>query len=132
MIFPRAIVVFCTLLVGCSDSPSPVEVCNQVLEFGIDVFSKVEKGNMEYFESELEKIEGLHSAYRDCGNYFDSIPNFKMRLFMAETNMIFLVDDYRAKLKSGDEIEAKYSTKLMGEKIKNISVWAKYQLAEID
>ncbi|WP_420389927.1 hypothetical protein [Marinobacter sp.] len=86
---------------------------------------------MEDFENDLAKIENLESAYGDCGKYFSSIPNFRARLFLAETNIEFLVEDYRAKVESGSEIEAAFPEKFMGEKIKSISVWAKYQLAEI-
>lgn len=87
---------------------------------------------MESFVNELEKVENLKVAYGDCGKYFSSIPDFRARLFMAETSIEFLVKDYRSTVESGSEIGAALPEKLMGEKIKSISVWAKYQLAEID
>lgn len=120
------------LLVGCGNETSPVVVCDQVFAYGIDTFSRIEKGEIEYFASELEKIESLPGVYTDCANYFSSVPNFGVNLFGVETKLLFLIDSYGAQLQSGGAINDTKTIKVFSEEIKISLVWARRQLSEFE
>lgn len=107
-------------------------VCDQVFTYGIDTFSRIEKGEIEYFASELEKIESLPGVYKDCANYFSSIPKFGVNLFGAETKLLYLIDNYGAQLQSGGAIDDTQTIKVFSEEIKNSLVWARHQLSEFE
>lgn len=132
MILKRAIFFTFILLAGCGNDNSPVVVCDQVFTYGIDTFSRIEKGEIEYFASELEKIESLPGVYKDCASYFSSIPNFGVNLFGAETKLLYLIDNYGAQLQSGGAIDDTQTIKVFSEEIKNSLVLARHQLSEFE